>query len=314
MKLQFLMCGEANDAFFSQAAMFRLMLDTHGGFYANAQMTLCLGSTDAALPDPWRAPLARIDLRFLADGRAADEDDLAQSMLTYESISPDADIAIICDADTLLIRPYPEAFLSEMKQSPALAGCIAHFAPQMKDSRKPPPPDTPATDGELWERLSGRLLGSPVPMPYRYSLRRAGEPPPQRCPFYINLGVFIGTPDLFARFHAEHMRCIPVIREVLENRFYEQISVPFAAQRSGVPVRELPMRFNFPNDPLAEMAYPDEAAAIVQLHYMRTKAFNRHRIFAGPEDFAAFMDMPLAGSNAMLQSAVRSVTGGRYPF
>jgi hypothetical protein len=151
-------------------------------------------------------------------------------------------------------------------------------------------------------------------MAYRYTLRRETDAPPEPCPFYINLGVVIATPAIFARFHAQHREVIPVVREVLENRFYEQISVPFAAARAGVPQRVLPMRFNFPNDPLAEATYPDEAAAIIQLHYMRTKEFHRHRIFADRTAFEAFMEMPLAGSNAVLQAKVRALTGGSYPF
>ncbi|WP_373502076.1 hypothetical protein [Aestuariivirga sp.] len=314
MKLQFLMCGEADDAFFSQAAMFRLALDSHGGDHAGARMTLCLGSTPLAeVPERWRRPLRNIELRWLAAGRKPGEDDLAQSMLTYESIAPDADVAIICDADTLLVRPLAEAFLREMVEAPALAGTIAHFAPPLKDTRKPPPKPIVST-AMLWEELSQRVLGRPVDMSYRYTLRRESDPPDEPCPFYINLGVVIATPAIFARFHAQHREVIPVVREVLENRFYEQISVPFAAARAGVPQRVLPMRFNFPNDPLAEVAYPDEAAAIIQLHYMRTKAFHRHRIFADRGSFETFMGLDLQGSNMVFQQAVREATDGRYPF
>ena len=314
MQLQFVMCGEANAAFFSQAAMFRLLLDYHGGWHAAALLTLCLGTQQQeTLPPRWRKPLERVELRYLTQPRGQREDDLAQSMLAYESVDPAVDVTIICDADTVLLRPLPQAFLEEMVQSPALAGCIAHFAPPLKDVRAPPPPPIGSAD-ELWSRLSQRLLGYSIDMPYRFTLRRDGDGMPGPCPFYINLGFLAGTPRLLASFHQEHARTIPHIREVLDNRFYEQLSVPFAIERAGLASRALPFRYNFPNDPLAEQTYPEEADNVIVLHYMRTAAFHRHRVFSEAAAFEAFMQMPLGGSNAQFQRTVRDVTSGIYPF
>ncbi len=314
MKLQFVMCGEASAAFFSQAAMFRLLLDHHGGEHQAALLTLCLGTDQQEpLPPRWRKPLERVDLRYLSTPRGQREDDLAQSMLTYESIDPRADVAVICDADTLLLRPIPREFLDEMVRSPAIAGCVAHFAPPLKDTRMPPPPHFESVE-DLWSKLSQRVLGYQIGMPYRYTLRREGEDTPGRCPFYINLGFLAGTPQLLARFHGEHKRTIPRVREILDNRFYEQIAVPFAVERAGVASRALPLRYNFPNDPLAERIHPDEADNIVLLHYMRTSAFHRHRVFAEVTAFDAFMQMPLDGPNGVFRNTVRRATGGRFPF
>ncbi len=314
MQLQFVMCGEASAAFFSQAAMFRLLLDHHGGEHRAALLTLCLGThQQEPLPPRWRKPLERVELRHLSLPRGQREDDLAQSMLTYESVDPRADVAVICDADTLLLRPLPRAFLDEMVRSPAISGCVAHFAPPLKDVRVPPPPQFESVE-DLWSKLSRRVLGYPLGLPYRYTLRRDGEDPPGRCPFYVNLGFLAGTPQLLARFHREHRRTIPQVREILDNRFYEQIAVPYAIERAGLASRALPLRYNFPNDQLAERTYPEEADNIVLLHYMRTAAFHRHRVFAEAAAFDAFLRLPLEGSNAQFQRTVRDVTSGVYPF
>ena len=46
MKLEFLMCGNHNDAFLSQAAIYRQMLDSLGGDYAAARLVLCVGGPE----------------------------------------------------------------------------------------------------------------------------------------------------------------------------------------------------------------------------------------------------------------------------
>ena len=82
----------------------------------------------------------------------------------------------------------------------------------------------------------------------------------------------------------------------------------------GLPVRALPMRWNFPNDPIADRMYPQELEHVVFLHYLRGQAFRRDRVFADAQAFARFLDRPVEGSNAVFQRAVARITGGRYPF
>ena len=48
------------------------------------------------------------------------------------------------------------------------------------------------------------------------------------------------------------------------------------------------MRYNFPNDPIAERMYPDDLANVVVYHYLRTAAFNRHEIFVDAADTPGF--------------------------
>ena len=104
------------------------------------------------------------------------------------------------------------------------------------------------------------------------------------------------------------------VREVLDNNFYEQIALPYAIEKAGLACRALPMRFNFPNDPVAEAQHPEEAGQIVNIHYLRTKIFDRHRIFADAVAFRKFIEMPLTGSNATFRTAIKKLTGAVYPF
>lgn len=304
------MCGNHTDAFLSQAAIYRLMLDSLGRDYAEARLVLCVGGPERMpLPARWQKPFERIEV-FWAD---ADEyrlhGDLAQSDLIYRVMKPSADISIICDADTLLLQPFPEDFVSAMIRSPALSGCIAHYPPPMNDFRTPAP--TPVRSArELWDILGGKILGRRIDLPFSYTLREEPEP----CPFYINLGFFASTPALFREFYREHKALVPLVRQILDNDFYEQIALTFGIERAGLPVRTLPIRFNFPNDPIAEALYPQDTADIVNIHYLRTNLFNRHSIFAAEDEFNRFMAMPLESSNAVFRDAIRNLSGGTYPF
>lgn len=309
MKLEFIMCGNHTDAFLSQAAIYRMALDSLGGDYAAARLVLCIGGPQKVpLPPRWQDAFRNIEIHWV-HGQDYAPDDLAQSDLTYRMIDPSADLSVICDADTLLISPFPADFLNQMREDPALVGCIAHFPPPLRDFRNPAPESIPNM-ATLWARLAQRLQVAMPRLDYRYSLAQSEE----RCPFYINLGFFAGPPLALIDFHRHHRRIITVVRDILENDFYEQISLPFAASAVGLAVRELPIRYNFPNDPLADRLYPDDLAAIHILHYLRRKHFDRHRIFHDPNAFAAFMALDLEGSNAVFQSAVRRITGGSFPF
>ena len=74
------------------------------------------------------------------------------------------------------------------------------------------------------------------------------------------------------------------------------------------------MRYNFPNDPIADGKYSSEIGQLCLIHYLRTELFDRHKIFASADAFEAFMGLQLGGSNRIFQDRVREITGGIYPF
>jgi len=314
MKLEFLMCGNHTDAFLSQAAMYRMMLDSHGGDHARARLVLCVGGpVREPLPARFRRAFENIDLIWADTRSYAERGDYAQSDLIYRVLDETADLSVICDADTMLMRPLPEDYLDEMQRNPALTGCIAHYQPPLKDARVPPPPAIESVEA-LWQILARRLLGHEIETPYRYTLKKKPGDVPGLCPFYINLGFFAGPPHMLKAFHRTHLKTVSVVRGILDNFFYEQLSVPYAAALAGLPTRALPMRFNFPNDPIADRMHADELGRVVNIHYLRTALFDRHRIFATAEDFASFLALHLEGSNKVFRDAIAHVTGSRYPF
>jgi hypothetical protein len=96
--------------------------------------------------------------------------------------------------------------------------------------------------------------------------------------------------------------------------FSGQVALTLAIADAGVSTWALPMRYNFPNDPVAERLYPDELAHVVVYHYLRTAEFDRHEIFVDSTRYARFLDAPLSGVNRTFRHAVREIAGPSYPF
>jgi hypothetical protein len=126
--------------------------------------------------------------------------------------------------------------------------------------------------------------------------------------------VLIGTPSLLSEFY-QREKCLrsKVISET-NSWWCAQLSLALTCADSGLPTRALPMRYNFPNDPLADRMYSYEMENIVFLHYLRTDLFDRHKIFTSNKEFNSFLSLELQGSNRIMQNHVYDVTQGKYPF
>lgn len=306
MQLEFLLCGSPNDSFYSQAAMYRIALDSFGGPYRDARLVLCLGDREhVALPDRWRPYFNRIDVQrapvesFLEHGDGSD--------FVFELVDDSADASFICDADTLMLRPFPDDFLDDLLSSPFLGGVLAHLPPPLVDLGN----DYRDMDSEdFWAAMARHVLGRDIELAHRYTLLDA----PDRCPFYINYGFVAGTPTLLKALHRELGVVQPRVRAFLDNDFYGQIGIALAVERGQLPIRSLPMRFNFPNDPRADARHAVELDEVCIMHYLRRTQFDRHMIFASEVEYDKFMRLPLEGSNLVFQRFVSDLTGGKYPF
>jgi hypothetical protein len=307
MKIEFLIPGSPTDAFFSQVAMFRLDLDALGGIYERARLVLCLGAPRAAaVPVRWKPHLRRVDVLWAPE--TVYHATGTGSVFRYELLDASSDLSILCDADTLLARPFDPASLEDFVQRPAVRGVIAHYPPPLGDDAgrdySPQGPDW------FWQFIARRTLGTEIDFPHEYSLQVPGG----RAPFYVNYGAVIGTFDLLRRLRDELAWLLPRIRADLANRFAGQIGLTLGCLAGGIPTEPLPMRYNFPNDPIADRLYPEELSQVVLLHYLRLERFDRQRIFTSEDDFKAFLALRLNGSDHVFQDRIRSITGGAYPF
>jgi hypothetical protein len=305
VKIEFLMCGEATEAFWSQAAIFRCRLNALGEPYASARQVLCLGVSEEAhrVPSRWTKWFGDIEVHW-ADSKEAED------CMLYRAADPSSDVSILCDADTLLMDVLPESFLRDCVQKPAIRGVVAHYPPPLRrrDGSTYPLVTTPS---DMWTTLSDRILGRPITMVHSYTLVNGAD---DMCPFYINHGFVAAQSALMVEFGRLLPDVLATVRTVIDNHFCYQIAIPFVVERASLPYEALPMRYNFPNDPVCDRMYPEELKRVLVMHYLRTDLFDRHVIFAEEREFDRFMNLSLTGSNQVFQTGVRALTDGVYPF
>lgn len=310
MKLDFVIPGSATPAFFSQIAFFRLCLNALGGPYSDARVAAVLGDHDSeVIPDRWRRHLGKVDIVWAHPPGADNPMYQAQSDGCFAAVRPDADVAFLCDADVAPMQPFDD-LLQRIISQPAIAGVTAHyhFGPKGDD----PLPPNKRTPEEDWPNLAKAVIDKPIKLQNRYTLMDHSSP--QRAPFYINYGVLAGTPQLLKKLHSRDQQLRKKVLQFSGAFWAAQISLALTVADLDLPTLTLPMRYNFPNDPIADRLYPDDLNTVVFLHYLRVNFFDRQKIFADPHAFEKFLDQPLTGSNAVFQDFVRQRSSGDYPF
>jgi hypothetical protein len=268
---------------------------------------LVLGADEAGeVPEAWKSPLAGIDIHWVP-GCPFSETGYA-SDFGMDAIDEEADLCFICDADTVVARPFTEEFVAGMVEAQAIGGVITHYPPPRMDARGRDLSDCSVE--VFWAAIAENVLGRAISLDHTHTLTSQ----PVRCPFYVNRGFVVGSPAVFKRMQASLAAIDERVREVLDNYFRTQISFAMAIEQHGIPTIALPMRYNFPNDPIADARYPRELEQAHVIHYLRTEHFDRHRIFSSRDHFEAFLELKLSGSDAVLQRSIRRMTGGQYPF
>jgi hypothetical protein len=307
-RICFCIPASPDDGFFSQLALFRLSLDTLGDIYRDAHLFVTLGGREpVTTPERWSSSLARnTSVRHVGADLFDRYGPFAQGNARLLHDYDGFDAVIFCDADTLFVRPIDD-LLSESRAEPAVAGVIAHYP-------------FPHDDGEdveaLWHALARAHAGRPIRLDHHHTLvpyrDRAGFP---RCPFYVNHGFVLLKPAVIRTIAASYLEIRDRLLGQAKNpRFTGQMALTLALLRHEVPTRAVGMRFNFPNDPVADRLHPEELADVRMLHYLRTERFDRSAILTTPANFASFLTLPLTGSDLLLQRHVRRITGGHYPF
>lgn len=211
------------------------------------------------------------------------------------SLPVEGDIVVIADADILLVRDLGELFDHD-----AVQGVQAHVSPLSDDE---------------WRYLFAIMECQPPLFQFLYSGAGIMEREGRLGPWYVNSG-FVTLPK--AHFEAmvpEYHRAIGRIRGAMGNTYWaDQLALAIAACRSGVPRKQLPVSYNFPNQADFDSTLPACLHAVRVLHYLREDAINRTRDFA---DVAALRRLvaraDLTGSNEVLRQHIAGLMGCLEP-
>jgi hypothetical protein len=321
-RVAFLIAASPNDAFYSQIAALnaRMRSLTWTGWRPSLHVFVG-GDTQADTIAAWRPYLGDVQIIWTSKERFVREGDWAQSDDVFRG-APEADVLIALDADTFPVTGF-ESMLDRVHETGAVAGVIAHY-PTVLDFEFDTASNTFSVRSgpgrtslrEAWGRLADGVTVIPLDFAYLHSLLGPEHPTDQRLtPFYLNFGV-VAFPK--AAFDAVAPRYLDMRQRLLSRLphpdFSGQVALTLAIADARVRTWALPMRYNFPNDANAERLHPEELRNVAIVHYLRTAEFDRHRIFASADAYAAFLAQPLSGVNRVFREAVVATLDVRYPF
>jgi hypothetical protein len=301
MRFDFIIPASPTDSFLSQIALFRLALDFLGGQYQEARVVAVFGDhVVTPLPAKWTPYFTRVDIVWTDCAEFASTKYIATSLRCFEAFRTDVDIVVLCDADTLMLRPF-STLIESLVHSPAIAGVI--------DYLHIPSPRSTDDSGRDWQEISMSILGHSIPLTHHYLLE--AEKP---CPYYINAGFIIASPKIFSLLASKVRELWPKVNSYIESRHFWQVTIALAIEDLRIPTCTLPRRYNYANFLDGDEAYPEECANIIVFHYFSDDCFNRRRIFTTADRFKRFLALDLSGCNKIFQDHVRKLTQGTYPF
>ena len=242
----------------------------------------------------------------------------AYARLGYQATNRDrawhmarARFVMIVDADVIFMDDFSE-LLGEIAARPAVCGVMANKSPFLT-SPDPAGSPRPRRSDRGWWRLLAQSFDIPdLPAEHGYAganvsyvkegLReRMGEP----APAYFNGGMVIGPAEMIEEMCALYPAAEDAVDRVLTSYFRPQLARTLAIYKAQLPYRLLPQRYNFPNCPLFDQAYPLELERIRMLHYLRTDIVHRDRDFQDAESVSRLLRRTdLTGSNERLRRRV----------
>jgi hypothetical protein len=309
LKLEFLIPGSPTEAFCSQVVFFRLALLRLPPPYRTARVVFCCGNeAPGKIPEPWmeRMNQVAVEVHRVSEENTRLHGIFAQVDARFDLVSPRADLSIFCDADTFVARPFDEV-LGRVIKTQAIAGSIAHLP-------LPQQPQLPTS--EVWNSLFLKFLHRPSEEWFRHTLLPLEISPANSiCPFYLNYGVVMAPPQVWRRLKKNACGIRQKLMKILDDPWYSgQAALALAIHKCHVPHEPLPLRYNYPNDPVADRLWPDERRNAAIYHYLRRDAFDRAKFLTSPSEFARFQNLPLEGSNADIQRCVKEIAQDRRSF
>jgi len=296
-----------NDAFYSQLAMFRLALDSFGGIYKEADIVIVFGAEDIIeIPNKWRPHLNRKIIIHWApimdfNKKNYDAQGDFQWLLDYSKY----DIVCILDADTLLIRPIDD-LISKVLKNHSLNGTIAHYHFPIEKGETP--------KGK-WNEIANEFIGKDIQNNYQHTLMVDQDSVYKNCPFYINFGFIIMTPEILKTISSFYLDIRPQVAKKLKNPYFSaQVSLALTVEYHNIKTNSIDLRYNFPNDEHADSIYGNLLDDIRLIHYLRLNYFKRHEIFTSRDKYLDFIGLELSGSNLIFQNFILNLTHGIYPF
>ena len=188
-----------------------------------------------------------------------------------------AGLIMLADADVIFVEDFND-LLAGVEASPAICGVMAHRSPFVKHRERSP---------ETWWRLLAEAFDlRELPFEHEHSGWQCmfNDGDYRRSPLYLNGGMIVGPVDLMERLFALMPAAADAVDGVIRSKFRPQLARTLAMHKGSLPGRELPLRYNYPNDERFEALDATELEDLRILHYLRKHVIHRDRDFMSTND------------------------------
>lgn len=284
--------------FFRQIEYLKRSFEVNGGVAASSRFVVSVGEDcepyDLHAAQPWS--LGRIDWKWV------NRDAFRQMSYTATGLDrflhpTDADVVLLADADTLLIRNLDD-LLFGLSREPAVAGVMAHMPPHYGPMTAP---SWRAVFAAIGRRLPRDLYEHSG---YGSMFADAGN---RFGPAYFNFGaVFVPGRFLSLLGQMFERSLVAAYSAPIHKFFHAQLALTLALYELDLPRIVLRPRYNYPNDPLMDAYSTNELADIRFMHYLREPIIGtRIETWGSDERFNAFLSRSdLHGSNEVLRQTI----------
>jgi hypothetical protein len=295
MKLEFRIPISPRAEFYSQVRLFACSLARMGPPYSDARIQVSVGDhaspAGVAAANAWSGAYP-VDWYVVPDSMypRAPADPWISGLGRYLQPS-DADVVILCDADTCVVDRFDELLAHLADAAPTVAGLQAHYRPF---------PDSDDT----WRRLldAAGAGGMPISTPYSMDVASTHG----LAPTYFNYGFVALNAAAFAHMALAMPGCLQRACELLpQNRMAAQVAMTLGLFATGSRVLPLGHEYNCANDDLLLEHGLVDPSRVKVIHYLRANEFDRHAFVADPAAFVAFTAVP--GRNAINERLRRHV-------
>jgi len=294
--------------FFNRVQFIALSIRSLGGRYANTVTRVAVGS-DAEPYDlyerlPWSRELGIdwywVDRKEFASWKSTKNPYTATIIHRFRPPFTAQNVLAV-DHDVIALRPFDD-LMDVIESRPGVAGVMAHVSPFTTDN--------PRDHVEWWGRLYDLMNMEPPTFDHPHSGfgLRDTEPERRMSPPYYNSGVVLAPAAVFERLWPSYWKATYILQRVANTYFYDQLSFTLALAKERVPFHVLPLRYNFPNDPKFDEAFPNELGDSRFLHFLETAVIDRiadFQNFSTVSKLVARRD--LKGSNELFRRRIEEL-------
>ncbi len=270
-RLEFRMPMSPSAGFYRQARLFRFALDRLGGDYEKALLTVTVGDNpdmEAVMREnTWSKDR---NVRWLPVPRAIFDEFGIHGTADYRYIpASDADIVLMVDADTVLVRPIDDLLDRIDADAAVLYGHMAHY----------PPTDLTLTcglvdaEGRFWAALFNHFGIKDLVAVHPYSMDVGGVH--GLAPPYFNLGFLAMTQSALAYLRANVFDVQRELMAVFPTHMRCQFAVTIIGLKYLDRLECLGAQYNLANDDVHFRANRVTAADARLIHYLRETEFLR---------------------------------------